>query len=231
MPDRHSRPASPRDTAAATTSSQRSPAPTRTAVTFPEARKSTPPNATCRTSPSNPASAITRLLPPPSTTSGTRLSPLHRIAAAASSTDAARTNHRAGPPTPSVVNGASGTSACSGIESAKGEDLPFGRDQGGYRVGSAAHLELDPVAWPELCGQRQVGGDHHGELRVAPGRLSIGHQEDRLSRRRNLHAAHEHDVGDHVAEPVSRDRGLQQPVSHAVGLRGNREALALERIK
>src|SRR5688500_13218699 len=216
MPDRHSRPASLRDTAAATTSSQRSPAPTRITVVFPKARKSRPPNATCRTTPSNPASAITTLLPPPSTNSGRRLSPLHLIAAAASSADVARTNHRAGPPTPRVVNGASGTPAWGAIESAKGEDLSFGRDERGDRVGSAAHLELEPVARPELRGQRQVGAYHHGQLRIATGRLSIGHQEDRLSRRRNLHAPHEHDVGDHVAEPASRDHGLQQPVSHAV---------------
>src|SRR5688572_13083395 len=195
MPDRHSRPARPRDTAVPTTTSQDSPAATSTLVASPSARKSTPASATCRTSPSNPPSATTRLLPPPSTNSGMPLSPAQLNAATTSWIVAARANHLAFPPTPSVVIGASCTFSCGTIvRSANGRDLSFRRDEGRNRVRPSADFELDPVARPELPRQRQVRGNDDRELRVSTGRLPVRHQEDGIARRWNLQAAHERHV-------------------------------------
>ena len=53
--------------------------------------------ATCSAKPSNPASAISTLLPPPSTNSGKPCSRAHAHASAISASLAASTNHRAGP--------------------------------------------------------------------------------------------------------------------------------------
>ena len=42
-------------------------------------------------------------------------------------------------------------------------------------------MELDEVAGRELAGERQVGGDHVADLRIAARGLPIGHQQDRLA--------------------------------------------------
>src|SRR5688572_15603954 len=118
-----------------------------------------PRSAICTTSPSMPSSAITRLLPPPSTNNGIFRSVHQRCAAATSPAEAARVNQAASPPTPSVLSGASGTRARGSIApSADGKELPFLGDQRGDGVGARAHLELEPVAGCQLRGQRQVGG-------------------------------------------------------------------------
>ena len=82
------------------------------------------------------------------------------------------------------------------------------------------------------AGQRQVGRNDHGQLRVATGRLSIRHQQDRVAGWRNLQAAHERHVGDHVAATASSKwSASRQPVAHAIGLRRDREARALQRLE
>ena len=45
-----------------------------------------------------------------------------------------------------------------------------------------AARELNPVAGRELSCQRQIGTNHHANLRIATSRLSIGHEENRLAR-------------------------------------------------
>ena len=62
-----------------------------------------------------------------------------------------------------------------------------------------AHLELDPVAGRQLGGERQIRGDHGGDLRIAAGRLPIGHQQNRIAGRRHLQRAGERRVRDHLA--------------------------------
>src|ERR1039458_4354697 len=66
-----------------------------------------PRNPTCSTRPSNPASETSKLLPPPNTNSATPHSQAQAAASAISSSLAASTNQRAGPPMPKVVKGAS----------------------------------------------------------------------------------------------------------------------------
>ncbi len=69
----------------------------------------------CRTSPSQPASETTRLLPPLSTKRRTRFARANATASSTSLWLRARTRNFALPPTPSVVSGASGTFSCNSI--------------------------------------------------------------------------------------------------------------------
>src|SRR5436309_6686842 len=223
MPERHSMPASPRLTAKSTSGSHSSPAPAETIVSSPSIAALTPRRATCRTRPSNPSSAITRLLPPPSTNNGAPRAAAHPCAAITSLIEVARANHRAAPPTPSVLSGASGT-PCSG--GSNGTQPLLLRDKRPHRLDARAERELEPFAGRKLSCERKVGGDHGRDLRVPAGRLPIGHQEDRIAGRRNLQAAHEGDVGDHLAgskrtrEAESGPFGPgDQSVTHSIRLR------------
>ena len=49
------------------------------------------------------------------------------------------------------------------------------------RLVPRAHFRLDRVARRQLSGSRKVGRDHGCKLGIATGRLSIGHQEDRIA--------------------------------------------------
>src|SRR3954447_12132193 len=100
MPDRHSTPATPRATHAATKSSQFSPACT---VTRPWPVASTPRDNTWTTVPGKPASATTRFEPPARTSTGGSAS---RTAAAIAASSRASTKRAAGPPRRSVVSSA-----------------------------------------------------------------------------------------------------------------------------
>src|SRR5437868_13460809 len=64
---------------------------------------------TCSTSPRQPASETSRLLPPPSTKRGSECLRAWSTAAATSNSDSACAYQRAGPPTLKVVKGANGT--------------------------------------------------------------------------------------------------------------------------
>src|SRR6266705_2522727 len=73
MPDRHSTPVQPCSTTLCTSESQSTPAPARTSGVGPS-RNSVPPTVIRTTSPGNPESRKTTLLPPPSTYTGKRRS-------------------------------------------------------------------------------------------------------------------------------------------------------------
>src|SRR5262249_42942098 len=148
----------------------------------------TPAMLICSTRPSNPSSAITRLLPPPSTNSGTPRASAHSFASKTSSTLAARANQRAAPPIPGVLSGASAT--CSRASNATQcllllAQCPLLLPQCRDRLRARAHRELDPVARRELSGLRQVSRDDGRDLRIPARGLPIGHQQDWLARRRN----------------------------------------------
>src|SRR5258708_92378 len=94
------------------------------------------------TSPATPASAISRLDPPPMIRTGRSWSRAQRNPSARSWPDLARTNQSAGPPTRSEVYGASGT-CCSGVTpSSQHGDQSVGKE--GDVAG--AHGQHD-IAW------------------------------------------------------------------------------------
>src|SRR3954447_1428997 len=103
MPDRHSMPATPRSTAAATKSSHGSPAWT---VTRPWAVASTPRESRCTTVPRKPSSATTTFEPPARTSSGSPAASALRTAATIASSSRASTKRAAGPPRRRVVSSA-----------------------------------------------------------------------------------------------------------------------------
>ncbi len=144
------------------------------------------------------------------------------------------TSQSAGPPTLKVVSGASGASRCS---RAVAERLPQARWQpiassaatlegadraprARRRAASRVHgRELDPVAGRELTRERQIGGDHRRDLRIAAGRLPIRHQQDRLARRRHLQRTDRRGVGQDVRASRVRERRALEPIAHAIRLR------------
>src|SRR5688572_6125987 len=207
MPDRHSTPANPRSTIVSTSRSQLSPAPAVISESSPSRVVVIPLMPICTTRPSKPRSAITTLLPPPSTNHGMRCSSHHRRAAATSSACSARTNQRAAPPTPSVPSAASETLARGASTLLERKNRPFLRDQRRHGLVTRADLELDPVAWRELAGERQIRGDHRRDLWITTGGLSIGHQQDRIARGRHLQCAGKRRVRDHLAAVEMRNRG------------------------
>src|SRR4051812_13013740 len=109
MPARHSTPASPSATQAATSASQSSPAWAVTRTTPGPRRCSVTPRVSTRTAvPSKPASATTRLEPPASSSTGSASASAARTASASAASSRASVRRRAGPPRCSVVNAASG---------------------------------------------------------------------------------------------------------------------------
>src|SRR3954453_4546471 len=101
MPDRHSTPATPRSTAAATKSSHGSPAWT---VTRPWPVGSTPRVRTWTTGPGKPPAATTTLEPPARTSSGSPAASAARTAATSACSSRASTKRAAGPPSRRVVS-------------------------------------------------------------------------------------------------------------------------------
>src|SRR5262245_11282925 len=231
-------PARFRFTAESTSESHDSPAPAARITSSPCCVVFTPPIAICSTRPLKPSSEMTRLLPPPSTNTDP---PCHSATAARWSTCVARANQRAGPPIPNVVNGASGTCSCR--RSTCTERL-FLFSQGGDRFDASTQRELDPVAGCKLTREREIRSNDRGDVRIAHGCLSIGHQQDWIARRRNLDAAGKGGVGNHraaVKRLISRIANRRwrpgpfgpgdKAIAHSIGLRGNREARAYEPFK
>src|ERR1022692_2139219 len=118
MPLKHSTPAQRAMTDRETNLSQATPAPA-SKITLPFSscppRCSMPSTATFSTSPDQPASATTRLLPPPRTKRGRSRERANVTASRTSPTSLASTKYLAGPPISLVVNGASGmfSSSCT----------------------------------------------------------------------------------------------------------------------
>ena len=95
------------------------------------------------------------------------------------------------------------------------------------RLGARAELELDPVARRELAGERQIGGDHRGDERIAAGHLAVGHQQDRLPGRRHLQCRrHRWRPRSCRAVRAGSGCGAREPVAHAVRLGRDLEARA-----
>src|SRR5215204_294799 len=186
MPDRHSTPARPRSTAIWTRLSQLSPAPAVISHSCPSRDAVIPVMPICSMRPAKPRSAITTLLPAPSTNHGVLCSSHHDRAAATSSACSARRNQRAVPPTPSVPSAASGTLARGAATLLERKNRPFLRDQRRHRLVTSADLEFDPVPWRELARHRQIRANHCRDLWIPTRCLTIGHQQDRVSRRRYL---------------------------------------------
>ena len=150
------------------------------------------------TSPRTPLSPIRTFDPPPSSVTAMPLRCAMRSASTISSDDSVSSSHSAGPPTLNVVNGASGTSArkrsapkratiCVAKRPAiRRQAPPPARASALSASSSEQRFELDPVARRELCGERQIGGDHCRADRIATGRGVIRHEQNRLSRRRSL---------------------------------------------
>ena len=111
IPERHSIPAHPFPAARSTTLSHGSPAPTVRTASSRDSSARKPRKATFSTTPSNPSSANMILLPPENTCTGSPSSCANRRVARRSSPLVQRANHRAGPPSPIVVYGASTTFA------------------------------------------------------------------------------------------------------------------------
>ena len=100
IPDRHSKPAKPSSTVAATSSSQGSPAST----TMRSPSRATPRVCTWATTPGKPSSATTTLLPPASTSTGSPARSASRTTSISSSCVEHGTSRSAGPPSRRVVS-------------------------------------------------------------------------------------------------------------------------------
>ncbi len=109
MPLMHSRPRHPSATARATSASHGSPAATSSTTRSPSRRTSTPRVRMRTTSPGNPASPTTMLLPSPRTNRGSPVRSASRTASGRSASRSRSAMREAGPPIWSVVRGARGT--------------------------------------------------------------------------------------------------------------------------
>src|SRR5688572_10591770 len=231
IPERHSTPARPRATQSATVSSQDSPAPAVTSVSAPSCACSRPRTSTCTTSPSKPASAITRLLPPPRTNSGVPFAVLQRCARSTSSIVRARSSHRAAPPTPSVVSGASGSaSTASRSGSVKGKEPCFLCNECRKGLRPGAHAEFHPIPWRQLGGEGNVGGNDDGELGISACGLAIGQEKNRIARRRHLNTAGKRRVRNHLLLEQPRNPIALQAITHPVRLGRDDESCALQQV-
>src|SRR5256886_387697 len=103
IPERHSIPAHPRSTAWRTSPSHSTPAPATSSTPSGASRNVTPPMATLRTRPGNPASATTRFEPPPMICTRSRRSRAAVSAWRSSASAVHSWKYRAGPPNPRVV--------------------------------------------------------------------------------------------------------------------------------
>ena len=80
-----------------------------------------------------------------------------------------------------VASGASATFVRAPSASLERKNRSFLCNQCRERLVPRAHFKLDRVARRQLSGSRKVGRDHGCKLGIATGRLSIGHQEDRIA--------------------------------------------------
>ena len=58
--------------------------------------------------------------------------------------------------------------------------------------------ERQPVSRRQLSGYRTVGCDHGRGLRIAAGRMAVGHEQDRLPIRGDLNGSADHGIGDDI---------------------------------
>src|SRR6478609_629075 len=198
MPESASMPTQPRSTASATSSSQLSPAATVTVAPPHDgpssASISAPVVATSTTVPAKPLSATTRLLPPPSTSTGSPAVSASTRASISCCSVVARTQRSAGPPRRSVVwSRRSGTQDSLGhpedLLARAGDRERDGREPVVARLRVAGDLDLDAA----------LGGDDDrvGELAAEADDLRAGvPRRDRPGRERHrVHA-----VGDHAGQ-------------------------------
>ena len=161
----------------------------------------------------SPRRRSTRLLPPPSTNSGTPLlaapcdapRPRRRPSSARSeparrAADAQRAERRERHARAAATHG-----------SAEGKHRPSCATSAAIasaRVQTSNSIQSPGASWP-ASGRSAV--ITVGDLRIAAGRLAIGHQQDRLARRRHLQRAGERGVRDHLA--TGRRAESRPPVS------------------
>src|SRR6478672_1808903 len=204
MPDSASTPAQSSSTARTTTSSQTSPAATRTVAPPHWSADSTvmPEVATRTTVPAKPSSAMSRLEPPETTSRGSSASSTSRTASTSSSVVVTVTSRAAGPPTRMVVRSASGASCSSRIRSAQRDD---GQGPAQDLVAVAGRGQLDGGPLGLL-----VDGLHHtGDLDVGP--RVVGHDD----RPGEAHAVVDDPAG--VTHPVADHVDGRAHGEHAVG--------------
>src|SRR3954447_24035478 len=237
IPDSASTPTKPRRTASSTNGSHGSPEATLTeAPAQASCSTSTPRVSTRTTVPSKPASETTRLLPPPSTSTGRPATSASRTAVTRSSSVRARTSVPAGPPIRSVVR-----SASLSRPSATQHRLRLPQ----HLLAAAGHLEsdLDAVVGDVLDGPADddlhtvvVVGHHDrlGELAAEladPARPAGPGVERARGQRHRVHAVGDHPRQSHrgrdpvrpvdrVAVPARARVAHQRGTGHRVGLLG-----------
>src|SRR3954471_6388854 len=180
IPERHSTPPSPRPTASVTSMSHGSPAAAVTVASPPEVSNRRPRVAMRTTRPSKPASETTTFDPPPRSTTDNLRPSAQRSASTTAASSAASRKCRAGPPSSSVVNGASGTPSRITIATSTEYAVSASRARGALRLlrlperfgfavkarGVAAHDE-------QRVREAIDVGDHGG-----PDRLGVGEVHD-----------------------------------------------------
>src|SRR4051812_24692364 len=70
----------------------------------------------------------------------------------------------------------------------------------------------------ELSNHGEIHGRDLGDARVAARRLTIGHEDDRITARWKLHGAKRDRLGENLARRSQRERRSFEPVAHAIGL-------------
>src|SRR5436190_21153737 len=176
MPDRHSKPASPSATVTATRSSHDSPACTSRTPSAP----ATPPVCTWTTTPGQPSSGSTRLLPPASTGSASPAAPTSRTASTSSTSESTGTSRLAGPPRRSVVSGASGAWVMTAPSGNCGLRLPYGQ-MPAQEVQLVGDGTLEALAQVDVEVAERVPA-HLGPAGRAPRRLlDRGRRGDRVA--------------------------------------------------
>src|ERR1700693_2516543 len=96
------------------------------------------------------------------------------------------------------------------------EQLLLLQQQGAGRV-PVNEFKANLVARAKLSEAVQVGGNHVGNLRIAPGGLLLHKQDDRLASGGNLHGAKGDTLGNHLSAGSLRDRRAFEAKAHAIG--------------
>ncbi len=155
----------------------------------------TSPPCTLITTPRIPASAINTLEPPPSTVTGDvrvvrhrhrrpdlrRVSRLHQPVGWSANLECSERRERRIAKYPIGPNGAAKADADVGHVRAP-VSAASTQSQRRERILARAGDKFDPVARDQLSSNRQVRGDHVRDRGITSGRLTIGHQQDRLTR-------------------------------------------------
>ena len=88
-------------------------------------------------------------------------------------------------------------------------------------VRARARHETDPVARRQLARHRQIGRNHRRNLRIAAGRLTVGHQQNRLAGSRHLQRTERRRVREDFGPFAVRQLRTLEPESHAIRLGGD----------